>query len=97
MINPAPSFLQRFIHSAIIKCSTIKIVIAVNNLKVRSSLEADLHPIQIVHSVPRAESGTLEVATFLINVVDHHKNDCIPAISDFVLCGEKINLNMSMG
>ncbi len=62
-----------------------------------SSLEADLHPIQIVRSVPRAESGTPEVATFLIKGVDHHKNDCIPVIADFVLCGEKINLNMSMG
>lgn len=52
---------------------------------VRSSLEADLHPIQIVRSVPRAESGTPEVATFLIKGVDHHKNDCIPVIADFVL------------
>ena len=60
-------------------------------------LEADLHPILIVRSVPRAESGASEVATFLINGVDHHKNDCIPVIADFVLCGEKINLNMSMG
>lgn len=67
------------------------------SVKVRSSLEADLHPIQIVRSVPRAESGTLGVATFLINGVDHHKNDGIPVIADFVLCGEKINLNMSMG
>lgn len=66
-------------------------------LNIRSSLEADLHPIQIVRSVPRAESGTPEVAAFLINVVDHHKNDCIPVIADFVLSGEKINLNMSMG
>lgn len=66
-------------------------------INVRSSLEADLHPIQIVRSVPRAESGTPEVATFLIKGVDHHKNDCIPVIADFVLCGEKINLNMSMG
>ncbi|SBN13713.1 conserved hypothetical protein [Klebsiella variicola] len=67
------------------------------SVKVRSSLEADLHPIQIVRSVPRAESGTPEVATFLIKGVDHHKNDGIPVIADFVLCGEKINLNMSMG
>lgn len=64
---------------------------------VRFSLESDLHPIQIVRSVPRAESGAPEVATFLINGVDHHKNDCIPVIADFVLFGEKINLNMSMG
>lgn len=62
-----------------------------------STFEADLHPIQIVRSVPRAESGAPEVATFLIKGVDHHKNDCIPVIADFVLCGEKINLNMSMG
>ena len=67
------------------------------SVKVRSSLEADLHPIQIIRSVPRAESGTPEVATFLIKGVDHHKNDGIPVIADFVLCGEKINLNMSMG
>ncbi|GKJ81238.1 hypothetical protein NUKP33_46100 [Klebsiella variicola] len=50
-----------------------------------------------VRFVPRAESGAPEVATFLINGVDHHKNDCIPVIADFVLFGEKINLNMSMG
>jgi hypothetical protein len=50
-----------------------------------------------VRFVPRAESGAPEVATFLIKGVDHHKNDCIPVIADFVLCGEKINLNMSMG
>ncbi len=62
-----------------------------------SSLEADLHPSQIVRSVPGADTGTPEVATFLIKGVDHHKNDCIPVIADFVLCGEKINLNMSMG
>ena len=62
-----------------------------------STLEADLHPIQIIRSVPIAESGTPEVATFLIKGVDHHKNDCIPVIADFVFCGEKINLNMSMG
>nr|DAW22692.1 MAG TPA: hypothetical protein [Caudoviricetes sp.] len=66
-------------------------------VNVRSSLEADLHPIQIVRSVPIAESGASEVASFLINGVDHHKNDCIPVIVGFVLCGEKINLNMSMG
>ncbi|MDP1293733.1 hypothetical protein Q6296_28340, partial [Klebsiella variicola] len=64
--------------------------------KVRRSLEADLHPIQIVSSVPRAESGTPEVAKFLIKGVDHHKNDGIPVIEDFVLCGEKINLIMRM-
>ena len=33
--------------------------------------------------------GAPEVATFLIKGVDHHKNDCIPVIADFVLCGEK--------
>lgn len=62
-----------------------------------STLEADLHSIQIVRSVPRAESGALEVAMFLIKGVDQQKNDCIPVIADFALCGEKINLNMSMG
>lgn len=73
-------------------------LISINqNVPVRFSLKADLHPIKIVRSVPRAESGAPEVATFLINGVDHHKNDCIPVIADFVLCGEKINLNMSMG
>lgn len=31
------------------------------------------------------------------NGVEHHENDCIPVIADFVLCVGKINLNMSMG